>query len=103
MTYMYVNVWFSCGGVAHSFCTAMQYLSELENVAKIDDVDRLVAMSSLVAIGSTLPYLQLCHSSTHPSTSLHMMNFTRPSPALVLQSTNAGVRKSGYEARFMEG
>jgi len=53
--------------------------------------------------GSTLTYLRLCHSSTHPSTLLHVMSYTRPSPALVLQSTNAGVRKSGYKARFMEG
>jgi len=30
--------------------------------------------------------------------SLYMTEFTRPSPALVLQATNAGVRRPGYEA-----
>ena len=36
----------------------------------------------------------MCHSSTQcPGTSLHMISFTRPSPRLVLQATNAGVRK----------
>jgi len=29
--------------------------------------------------------------------SLYMTQFTRPSPALVLRATNAGVRRPGYE------
>ena len=36
----------------------------------------------------------LLHTST-----LHVTSFTRPSPALVLQATNAGVRRPGNEAR----
>jgi len=40
----------------------------------------------------------MCHSSTRPGTSLHVISFTRPSPALVLQMTNAGVSRPGYEA-----
>jgi len=40
----------------------------------------------------------LFHPSTqHPVTSLHVISFTRPSPALVLQMTNIGVRRPGYE------
>jgi len=29
---------------------------------------------------------------------LHVISFSRPSPTLVLQATNAGVRRLGYEA-----
>ena len=49
--------------------------------------------------------LGMCHSSTcppyiRPGMSLHMISFTRPSPTLVLQTTNAGMRRTGYyEAR----
>jgi len=42
----------------------------------------------------------MCHSSTRPGTSYHVTQFTRPSPALVLQVTNAGARRPGYEARI---
>ena len=42
----------------------------------------------------------MCHSSTPPGTLLHVISFTRPSPKLVLQVTNAGMRRPGYEARF---
>ena len=37
----------------------------------------------------------MCHASTRP---LHVICFTRPSLALVLQVTNAGVKRPGYEA-----
>jgi len=40
----------------------------------------------------------ICHSSTRPGMSVHRFSFTRPSPALVLQVTNAGVRRPGYKA-----
>jgi len=40
----------------------------------------------------------LLHTSTQwPGKSLHVISFTRPSPALAQQVTNAGVRRSGYE------
>ena len=39
----------------------------------------------------------MCHSSTCPGTSLDVISFTRPSPTLVLQVTNAGVRRPGYK------
>ena len=38
----------------------------------------------------------ICCSSA--GTSLYMIRFTRPSPTLVLQATNTGVRRPGYEA-----
>ena len=59
---------------------------------------------SLFAIVSALT----CPSATRPvdihpmsSTSLHVISFTRPSPTLVLQATNAEVRWSGYETRVI--
>jgi len=36
------------------------------------------------------PHVQVCHCM--------WLNFTRPSPALVLQATNGGVRRPGYKA-----
>jgi len=39
-----------------------------------------------------------CHSSTRPGMSLHVISFTRPSPALVMQAINAGVRRPEFEA-----
>ena len=45
--------------------------------------------------GKNVPLL---HTSTqHPGTSLHMICFSKPSPALVLQAANAGERRlQGY-------
>ena len=37
----------------------------------------------------------ICHTSTCPGTSLHV---TKAFPVLVLQATNAGVRRTGYKA-----
>ena len=39
---------------------------------------------------TTPPHVQIRHTT--------WLSFTRPSPALVLQATNTGVRKPGYEA-----
>ena len=36
----------------------------------------------------------------HTSRYVIGLSFTRPSPALVLQATNTGVRRPGYEASF---
>ena len=59
----------------------------------------------MVAISGTLTYLQfsgdvafLDTPTECPGTSLHVIRFTRPPPALVLQATNTGVRRPGYEA-----
>ena len=67
---------------------------------RLSDVERSVMPQSVFAIVSALG---MCHSSTRPPNiqvrHLHMISFTRPSLALVLQVTNAGVRRPGYEAR----
>ena len=39
-----------------------------------------------------------CHSTIYPGMSLHVISFTRPFPALVLQVTNTGAKRPGYEA-----
>ena len=41
-------------------------------------------------------FLGTCHTSTHPTTSLHMMSFTEHFPA-----TNVGERRFGYEASLL--
>jgi len=43
-------------------------------------------------------FLGMCHSSTCPGNHCTWLSFTRPRPALVLQATNTGVRRPGYEA-----
>jgi len=54
------------------------------------------------AIGSTLAYLLFFWERATPSyvqvPHTTWLSFTRPSPALVLQATNAGARRPGYEA-----
>ena len=42
----------------------------------------------------------MSHSSTHPGASLLVISFTRPSPTLVLQVTNTGARRPGFEAKW---
>ena len=68
-----------CGGVAHSFCTAVKRLSESKkrHHARLSDIE--------------------CSVVVHCT----WLSFTRPSPALVLQATNTGVRRAGYEASAM--
>jgi len=74
------------------------------NVARLLDVKHSVAPWSVFVIGNALtcslskdvPLLNM--STQRPGTSLHMISFARPSPVLVLQVTNAGVRRPGYEA-----
>ena len=45
-----------------------------------------------------VPLLQTL--TQHPGASLHMISFSRPSFVLILQATNAGVKKPVYEARY---
>jgi len=93
----------ACGGVAHSFCTALNWLSE----SKKRYQDCLMSSAQLFygpclqsVAHSLTPFLPgMCHSSTLPGTSLHVTQFYQAFPMLVLQATNAGVRRPGYEAR----
>ena len=65
-------------------------------------VERSVVLRSVLAIGSTLAYLLfLWECATPPHVQVRhttWLSFTRPSPAWVLQATNAGARRPGYEA-----
>ena len=69
----------------------------LLNASPLSVIDRIVPALYTQLCG-LLGNVPLLHTSTQPPpTSLHVTSFTRPSPALVLQATNAGVR-SGNEA-----
>ena len=67
---------------------------------RLSDVECSAMPRSVFAIVSALG---MCHSSTRPSNiqvrHLHMISSTRPSFALVLQVTDARMRRPGYEAR----
>jgi len=55
----------------------------------------------LLHMSTQHPGTSLLHMSTqHPGTSLQVTSYTRPSPALVLQMKNAGVKRPGYEANW---
>ena len=93
--------------MAHSFCTAVKRLFWIqETLLRLSDVERSVVLRSVFAIGSALAYLlffQEC--ATPPLVQVRhttWLSFTRPSPALVLQATNAGARRPGYEATISE-
>jgi len=66
---------------------------------RLSDVERPVVLQSVFAIGSTLAVFPECATPPHIQARPHIgHSFTRPSPALVLQATNAGARRPGYEA-----
>jgi len=85
---------------------------------RLPDVKRSVVPWSVFSISSALTYLwlsgkvPLLHTPAQcPGMLLHVISFTRPSPALVLQATIAGVlglglakiagvRRPGLEAMF---
>ena len=101
---MYLDVGLTCGGVAYSFCIAVAWLSELKKCHQdcLISSAQLFYICSVFVIGSALtcgfsgnmPHLYT--SSQHPTTSLHMIGFTKPSPA-----ANVGVRRLGYEASLL--
>ena len=76
-----------------------------ETLPRLSDVERSVILWSGFAIGSALAYLLFfreCATPPHVQVRHTMwLSFTRPSPALVLQATNAGVRRPGYEATIV--
>ena len=63
--------------------------------SRLPDVEHSVIARSVFVIGRAFTYSGKVPLSTHPPNvtgmSLHMITFTRPSPVLVLQVTNAGV------------
>ena len=74
------------------------------NPPRLPDVDHSAAQWTVAAISSTfMVFLGMCHILLHtstqcPGTSLHVKTFIRPSATSVLQVTNTGVRRPGYEA-----
>ena len=95
----YLDVWRSGTFLLYS-CKAAFWIQG--TLLRLSDVERSVVLRSVFAIGSALAYLlffrecatpphvQVCHTT--------WLSFTRPSPILVLQVTNAGVRRPGYKA-----
>ena len=73
-----------------------------ETLPRLSDVERSAILWFMFAIGSALTYFSvnvpLLHTSRYVTARL---SFTRPPPMLVLQATNTGVRRPGYEATFV--
>ena len=77
----------------------MSIAQSLLNASPLSVVD-LVARALYTWPCALLRNVPLLHTSTQrPPSSLHLTSFTRPSPALVLQATNTGVRRPGNEVR----
>ena len=100
-------VWctWTCGGVAHSFCTAIKAAFWIRETSPgLSDVERSVVLRSVFAIGSALTYLLFFREfATPPYVQVRhttWLSFTRPSPALVLQATNAGAPREGLGTRL---
>ena len=100
---MYLDVWRS--GTAHSFCRAVKRFSESKEHRQDCLMSSTQHSTSVFAIGSTLTYLLFFwECATPPHVQIHhctSLSFTRPSPALVLQVTNVGVRRPGCEATWL--
>jgi len=99
----------ACGGVAHSFFTTMKWLSEPK---KCHQECLMSSAQSLhgpclqsIVHSLTCGYsrnVPLLHTFTQcQGTSLHVISFSRPSPALVMQAMTTGSRRPGYEARLI--
>jgi len=98
----YLDVWRSGTFLLYS-CKAAFWIQEMS--PRLSDVKCSVVLQSVFAIGSALayltffqecatpPYVHVCHTT--------WLRFTWPSPALVLQATNAGARRPGYEAKWV--
>ena len=98
---LYLDVGWTCGGVAHSFCTAVKWFPKPKKCRQDCPMSSSqsfysrclcsVVHSHTCGFSGNVPLL---HTSTQcPGTSLHVISFTRPSTAIVLQ-----VRRPGYEA-----
>ena len=100
----YLDVGWTCGGVWHSqknWSKWVHYWSQTPTLEWLSAQHQSVLVTFL---GFRKPLCSctegMCHSSTCPGTSLHVTHFTRPSPTLVLQVTNAGVRRPGYKVTY---
>ena len=94
----YLDVWRSGTFLLYSYKSAFWIQ---ETSPRLSDVEFSVVLQSVFAIGSALAcdfsgYVPLLHTSRYV---IAWISFTRPSPVLVLQATNAGVTRPGYKAR----
>ena len=78
------NRTWTCGGVAHSFCTAVKRLSEPKK--RRQDCQMSSAQSfygsclQSVVYSLTCCFSRMCHSSTRPGTSYHVTQFYQAFP-----------------------
>jgi len=95
----YLDVWRSGTFLLYS-CKAAFWIQEMS--PRMCDVERSVVLRCVFAISSALAYLLFFREcATPPHIQVRhttWLSFTRPSPVLVLQATNAGARRPGYEA-----
>ena len=97
----YLDMWRSGTFLLYS-CKAAFWIQERST--RLSDVECSVVLRSVFAIGSALAYLLFFQEgATPPHVQVRhttWLSFTRPSPVLVLQVTNAGARMPGYEAKL---
>jgi len=96
---MYLDIWRSGTFLLYS-CKAAFWIQEMS--PKLSNVECSVVLRFVFGIGSALAYLLFFREcATPPYVQVHhttWLSFTRSSPVLVLQATNAGVRSPGYKA-----
>ena len=96
---MYLDVWRSGTFLLYS-CKAAFWTQETS--PGLSDVEHSVILRSVFAISSTftsLRFFRECATPPHVQVRHCMwLSFTRPSPALVLQAANTGVRRPWYQA-----
>ena len=91
----------TCGGVAHSWKTAskrVRYQSQTRTIQRLSARYQTVLA---IFLGFRKLFYRRNVPLLHTSKYIHRctwLTFTRPSPALVLQVTNTGVKSPGYKA-----
>ena len=91
----YLDVGWTCGGVAYSIYTAVGQLSDAETHHQ----------DSLLWTAQSLRDLWLqsvAQCATHPPNFTAMMSFTRLSSTLVLLARNTETKRPGYEAVYLQ-
>ena len=105
----YLDVGWMCGGVVHSFCTAAKQLSEPKKCRQ----DYLMSSAQLLygpclqlvlhlhacSFSGNVPLLYT--STQRPGTSLYVISFTRPSPALGKGKGNSSVGHTSLSPKLL--
>jgi len=97
---MYLDIGWMRGGVANSQKKTQSVLPTANTDCRMTECSISDNLSDVSWAHKALAVQKDCTTSIqHPvlGTSLHVISFTRPSPILVLQATNAGVRRPGHE------